>query len=294
MNILLSPELLIATLALTAIYALVALGLNLIYGAMRLLNVAHGEIMMLGAYITFALFSAYQVSPLVSMFGAMAVAAVLGWLCFELLIRRLSRTPALVQRIEANSLLVFFALSVILQNLGAMAFSANARSYSYMESLVQVGSVSIALNRLVIIGVSVLATLSVLLFFRFGITGLAIRALIQQRDAASLVGVNADKVNRVVFCLGFALAALAGSLVSMVESITPFSGFPFTIAAFFVIILGGLGSIGGSMAGALLLACVEVYGSALTSPAYRSILLYGVFLLVLFVRPQGLFGRRLA
>lgn len=294
MHILFSPELVIATLALTSIYALVALGLNLIYGAMRLLNVAHGEIMMLGAYIAFGLFTAWQVSPLISMFPAMIVAAALGWLCYELLIRRLSRTPALVQRIEANSLLVFFALSVILQNLGALAFSANARSYNYMDSLVQIGAVSVGLNRLVIIAVSVAATAAVMLFFRFGITGLAIRALIQQRDAASLVGIQADKVNRVIFCLGFALAALAGSLVSMVESITPFSGFPFTIAAFFVIILGGLGSIGGSMVGALLLACVEVYGGALTSPAYRSILLYGVFILVLFVRPQGLFGRRMA
>ncbi len=294
MNILFSPELLIATLALTSIYALVALGLNLIYGAMRLLNVAHGEIMMLGAYIAFGLFTAWQISPLVSMFGAMLIAAALGWLCYELLIKRLSRTPALVQRIEANSLLVFFALSVILQNLGALAFSANARSYSYMDSLVQIGAVSVGLNRLLIIAVSVAATAAVMLFFRFGTTGLAIRALIQQRDAASLVGIHADKVNRVIFCLGFALAALAGSLVSMVESITPFAGFPFTIAAFFVIILGGLGSIGGSVIGALLLACVEVYGGALTSPAYRSILLYGVFILVLFVRPQGLFGRRMA
>jgi branched-chain amino acid transport system permease protein len=228
------------------------------------------------------------------MFAAMLAAAVLGWLCYELLIRRLSSTPALVQRIEANSLLVFFGLSVILQNLGALLFSANARSYSYMDTIVQIGDVSIALNRLLIIGVSAIATVVVMLFLRFGMTGLAIRALIQQRDAASLVGVPADKVNRIIFCLGFALAGLAGALVSMVESITPFAGFPFTIAAFFVIILGGLGSIGGSVIGALLLACVEVYGAALTSPAYRSILLYGVFILVLFVRPQGLFGRRLA
>ncbi|HBT33827.1 MAG TPA: branched-chain amino acid ABC transporter permease [Pusillimonas sp.] len=289
-----SFELLIATLALASVYALVALGLNLIYGAMRLLNVAHGEIMMLGAYVTFWLFTAYEVSPLASMFAAMLAAAVLGWLCYELLIRRLSSTPALVQRIEANSLLVFFGLSVILQNLGALLFSANARSYSYMDTIVQIGDVSIALNRLLIIGVSAIATVVVMLFLRFGMTGLAIRALIQQRDAASLVGVPADKVNRIIFCLGFALAGLAGALVSMVESITPFAGFPFTIAAFFVIILGGLGSIGGSVIGALLLACVEVYGAALTSPAYRSILLYGVFILVLFVRPQGLFGRRLA
>jgi len=218
MDVLLSPELLIATLALAAIYALIALGLNLIYGAMRLLNVAHGEIMMLGAYLTFGLFSFWQVSPLLAAPVAMLVAAALGGVLYELLIRRLSQ-HALAQRIEANSLLVFFGLSVILQNLGALLFSANARSLNYMETLVQIGSVSIALNRLVIIAASSIATLAVMVFLRLGTTGLAIRALIQQREAASLVGVQADRVNRVIFCLGFALAAAAaqaGAQVTLV------------------------------------------------------------------------------
>ena len=99
-------------------------------------------------------------------------------------------------------------------------------------------------------------------------------------------------MNLAVFCLGFALAGLAGSLISMTESVTPFSGFPYTIAAFVVVILGGLGSLGGTLVGGLLLALVEVYGVALTSAAYRSILVYGLFILILFVRPQGLFGRK--
>ena len=151
---------------------------------------------------------------------------------------------------------------------------------------------SVAVNRLVILGISVGATVAVMAFFRFSIYGLAIRALIQQRDAASLVGINAERVNLAVFCLGFALAGLAGSLISMTESVTPFSGFPYTIAAFVVVILGGLGSLGGTLVGGLLLALVEVYGVALTSAAYRSILVYGLFILILFVRPQGLFGRK--
>ncbi len=294
MSQLLSPELLVAVLTLASIYGLISLGLNLIYGTMRLLNVAHGEIMMLGAYVAYWAWVLWQVSPLLSLFGAMLAAAALGWFFYGFLFQRLMRSSELAQRLEANSLLIFFGLSVILQNLGLLAFSADARSYSYMENLVTIGGVTLAQNRLVILGISLFATVAVMAFFRYTLSGLAIRALIQQRDAAALNGIPANRINRLVFCIGFALAGLAGALVSMVETITPFSGFPFTIAAFIVIILGGLGSIGGGLIGALVLAAVEVYGSALTSPAYRSILLYGVFLLVLFVRPQGLFGRRIA
>ncbi|MDB6000023.1 MAG: branched-chain amino acid transporter permease [Rhizobacter sp.] len=292
MSVLLAPELLLAALVLASIYALVALGLNLIYGAMRLLNVAHGEIMMLGGYVAFWAFTLWGIGPLWSMFGAMVLAAALGALCYLVLFKRLVRNRALASRLEANSLLIFFGLSIIIQNVAALAFSADVRSYSYFNELVQIGHVQIAANRLVILAVSAVVTGLVMLFFRFHIVGLGIRALIQQPDAASLVGIAADRINLVVFCLGFALAGLAGTLVSMTESITPFSGFPYTIAAFVVVILGGLGSLTGGLLGALVLAFVEVYGSTLTSPAYRSILVYGLFIAILFVRPQGLLGRK--
>ncbi|MFY9478041.1 MAG: branched-chain amino acid ABC transporter permease [Aquabacterium sp.] len=292
MTQILSPELLLAALMLASTYALVAMGLNLIYGAMRLLNVAHGEVMMVGGYAAYWGFTALGVSPLLGLFGAMALAALLGAACYQLFFKSQTRNSAVAARLQANSLLIFFGLSIILQNVVSMAFTADARSYGYMDELVQVGSVSVAVNRLVILGISVGATVAVMAFFRFSIYGLAIRALIQQRDAASLVGINAERVNLAVFCLGFALAGLAGSLISMTESVTPFSGFPYTIAAFVVVILGGLGSLGGTLVGGLLLALVEVYGVALTSAAYRSILVYGLFILILFVRPQGLFGRK--
>lgn len=292
MTQILSPELLLAALMLASTYALVAMGLNLIYGAMRLLNVAHGEVMMLGSYVAFWGFTVLGVSPLVGLLGAMALAAALGAACYQFFFKSQTRNSAVAARLEANSLLIFFGLSIILQNVVSMVFTADARSYGYMDELVQLGSVSVAVNRLVILGISVGAAAAVMAFFRFSIYGLAIRALIQQRDAASLVGINADRVNLGVFCLGFALAGLAGSLISMTESVSPFTGFPYTIAAFVVVILGGLGSLGGTLVGGLLLAVVEVYGVALTSAAYRSILVYGLFILILFVRPQGLFGRK--
>jgi branched-chain amino acid transport system permease protein len=123
---------------------------------------------------------------------------------------------------------------------------------------------------------------------------MAMRAIIQQRDAAALVGINVERINRQVFAIGFALAALAGALISMTQEISPFMGFPFTISAFVIIILGGLGNITGSIIGALILATVEVYGVAILSPSFRSILVYGVFIAVLLLRPQGLFGRPIA
>lgn len=292
MDVLFSGQLLLAALVLGAVYALVAIGLNLIYGAMRLLNIAHGEIVMLGGYVAFWAVALAGIDPLISMFAAMALAALIGALTYRLLLRRVLRSASLLARIEANSLLLFFGISVILQNLASLAFTANERSYPYRDEIISLGSASISLDRLIVLGIALGATLACIAFFRFTMVGIAIRALIQQRDAAALVGIDIDRTNMTVFCLGFALAALAGVLISMTEQVSPFMGFPFTIAAFVVIILGGLGNLYGGLAGAMLLAFVEVYGVALTSSSYRSILVYGVFIAVLLLRPQGLFGGR--
>lgn len=288
------PQLLLSAATLASVYALVALGLNLIYGTMRLLNVAHGEIMTLGGYFVFVCFSAFHLPPWLSIPVAMALAAVLGALCYQGLFSWQMRSPQLAKRLESNSLLVFFGLSTVLQNLIALAFTSDPRSYAWLDRVLEFGSVSFLENRLVLLVVGVVATLALLAFFRFSMIGLAVRALIQQRDAAALVGIDAQRLNRFVFALGFAVAALAGGLISMTESISPFGGFPYTISAFVVIILGGLGSLGGGVIGAIVLACVEVFGSALTSPAYRSILVYGLFVAVLLLRPQGFFGKKLA
>ena len=294
MDVLLSGQLLIAALGLAALYALVALGLNLIYGTMRLLNVAHGEILMLGGYVAYWTTTRLGIGPLAAIPLAMALAAALGAVVYRVLFRRVLRRTKVLARIEANSLLVFFGISVVIQNLTALAFTANDRSYVYLDRIVQFGDVSVAANRLVSLAIALAACAACLAFFRLSIAGLAIRALIQQRDAAALVGINVDRVNLQVFALGFALAALAGVLVSMGEQISPFIGFPFTISAFVIVILGGLGNLYGGILGALILAVVEVYGVALTSASFRSILVYGVFIAILLLRPAGLLGRAAA
>ena len=292
MDALLSGDLLFAALIVGALYALVALGLNLIYGTMRLLNIAHGDLIMLGAYASFWLFTLVGLSPIIAAGVAAMGAAALGAIAYFTLFRRQIARPGPVEKLEANSLLLFFGLSVIIQNLASLAFTASPRAIGYLDQIYEVAGVPVIANRLVTVAIALAICIAVAVFLRLNIYGLAIKALIQNRDAATITGVNVERVQLLSFLLGFGLAGLAGALLSMTEQISPFMGFPFTIAAFVVIILGGLGNLTGGMIAGLLLGVLETYGVALTSPSYRSILVYGVFIAVLLYRPQGLLGGR--
>jgi len=291
LSVIFSAQLLASVLVLASLYALVAIGLNLVYGTMRLLNVAHGELVMLGGYVAYWAFAQWAISPLLAALVAMVIAAAVGALLYIAIIRRLFRSPSLLARIESNSLLVFFGISIIIQNVTSLAFTADSRGYSYLDDVIEIGGARIAANRLATLAVAGLASLACALFFRYARSGMAMRAIIQQRDAAALVGIDVDRINVQVFALGFALAALAGALISMSQQISPFMGFPFTVSGFVIIILGGLGNLTGSIFGSLILAAVEVYGVTLISPSFRSILVYGVFIAALLLRPQGLLGR---
>jgi branched-chain amino acid transport system permease protein len=291
LSVLFSAQLLASVLVLASLYALVAIGLNLVYGTMRLLNVAHGELVMLGGYAAYWAFAQWGISPLLAALAGMVIAAGIGGLIYVAVVRRLFRSPNLLARIESNSLLVFFGISIIVQNITALAFTANSRGYSYLDDVIEIGGARIAANRLATLAVAGATCLACALFFRYARSGMAMRAIIQHRDAAALVGIDVDRVNVQVFALGFALAALAGALISMSQQISPFMGFPFTVSGFVIIILGGLGNLTGSIIGSLILAAVEVYGVTLMSPSFRSILVYGVFIAALLLRPQGLLGR---
>ena len=294
MATLLSPQLLVASLVLGSLYALIALGLNLIYGTMRLLNVAHGELVMLGAYIAYFIFNLTGLGTVWALVPAMAICGGFGLLLYEGIFRRLLSEQTVLERLEANSLLIFFGISIIMQNVAALAFTASPRSYGWMDQIVHIGGASITANRLFAFAVAAAACGLCMAFFVFSTAGLAIRALLQDRTAAALVGIPAARINRMAFVLGFAMAGLAGALVSMTEAVSPFVGFPFTISAFVVIILGGLGNLVGSLVGGLILSAIEVYGVALTSSNWQSILTYAVFIAMLLLRPRGIFGSRRA
>lgn len=285
-----SGQLLAAAIATGATYALVALGLNLVYGTMRLLNVAHGDVVMLGGYGAYWCFTLAGISPLASLAAIALAAAVLGAAAYRGLFRGLLGGRS--QRIESNSLLLFFGMSIIVQNAASLAFTATPRGYEFLAEVQRFGEVALTGNRLAALVIALALLAAIGAFLKLHVFGLALRGLIEQREAAAVVGVDIDRVQLASFALGFGTAGVAGALISMTEQVSPFMGFPYTIAAFVVVIMGGLGSIGGGMAAALVFGAIETYGVALTSPSYRSILLYGVFIAVLLARPQGLFGAR--
>lgn len=291
MDFLLSGQLLFAALVLGSVYAVIALGLNLVYGTMRLLNIAHGEIVMVGAYAAFWGFSLLGLSPLVALPVVGVLTGAIGLVLYRTLFRAQLAANKPVAQLEASSLLLFFGVSIVMQNLASLAFTATPRAYQHLDTVYQIGGVAMTGNRIATLVVSVAILVAVLLFLNRSIYGLAVKALIQHRDAARVVGINVDRVQTASILAGFGIAGIAGALVSMAEQISPFMGFPFTIASFVVIIMGGLGNIVGGIMAGFLLAFIEIYAVALTSANFRSILIYGIFVGILVLRPQGLLGK---
>lgn len=293
---LLSGQLLFAALVTGSLYALIALGLNLVYGTMRMLNVAHGDVVMLGAYGAYWGFTRLGVAPLLAAPVVAGLGGLLGYALYRGIFRGLlsSGTTTSATRLESNSLLLFFGLSIILQNATALAFTPNNRAYNYLDTVYRVGDVAMTGNRLATLLVAGTCCIGVALYLGRSVFGLAMRAVIEHREAAYIVGVDVDRVQWLSFVMGFGSAALAGVLISMLGQFSPFSGFPFTIAGFIVIILGGLGNALAGLLAALLLGVIETYGVALTSANMRSVLLYGAFVAALLLFPNGLFARRAA
>jgi len=274
------------------IYALIAVGLNLIYGTMRLLNIAHGELIMIGAYTTYWFFTLAGISPVICMLLVLVLNGLLGIVICRIIFLPIIRTTKSMEVLESNSLLIFFALSIIFSNLASLLWTADIRSYTYLTQVIVIGGVPLLVNRLLALGVSLFVCAACILFLHKTMLGKAIRALIQEREAAKLVGIPTDAVYFISFGIAFAMAGLAGSLLSMFYEITPFMGMPYTIVAFIVIVLGGLGNILGSLLGGFLLGIFETVGVSVTSPGLRPILSYSLFILVILWRPEGLFSRK--
>ena len=188
---LLSGQFLFAALVTGSLYALIALGLNLVYGTMRLLNVAHGEVVMLGAYAAYWAFTALGLSPLLVAPVVAAAGGLLGYLLYRGIFKRLlaNSSAAQVQRMESNSLLLFFGLSIVLQNAAALVFTPNNRAYNYLGTVYHLGSVSMTGNRLAALCVAGTCCLLVAVFLGRSVFGLATRAVIERREAAFIVGV---------------------------------------------------------------------------------------------------------
>lgn len=281
----------IAGLLLGGIYALIAVGLSLQYGVARVLNIAHGEFIMLGAFITWTLFSFLGVNPLLSLAVSGPALFVIGLIIYRTMLVRLRKTSPSPEAFEGASMLACFGLIFIIQNIAILIWNADIKGYSFMAFPIKLGGITFGANRLVTL---CFATLFCVIFFFFLAKtrmGKAIRAAAQDAEVAGLMGVNIDRVLGYCFGLGALMAGLGGSLISISYNIQPTMGLEYTMIALIVIVLGGLGSIPGSFIGGLFLgltgSVVSYYEPGLAIVAY-----YAIFMLLLLIRPKGILGNQ--
>jgi len=282
-------DIVIAGLLLGGLYALIAMGLSLQYGVARVLNISHGEFIMLGALTTWTLYTAFGLNPLVALAVCGPAAFILGFIIHRTLFKRLLASSTSPGIFESNSMLASFGLMFIIQNLALIVWGSEIRGYSYLAVPVNLGGALFGANRLVTLGFAVAIGLAFYLFLARTRMGKAIRAAAQDPTTAGLMGVNINQVLALCFGFGAALAAMAGMLISMCYPVHGVMGLEYTIIAIIVVVLGGLGSIPGSFIGGFILGLV---GSIVTyfEPGLALAAYYIIFILLLLVRPTGIMG----
>jgi branched-chain amino acid transport system permease protein len=274
-------------------YGVAAAGLSLVFGVLRVLNVAHGELLMLGGYVSFWLFALLGVDPFVSILISAPVLLLLGLALHRGLFATIERLDE-ETRIK-TSLLVSFGLGLVLQNLARFAFTADERSVTtaYAGGSAVVFGLVFPYTRVASLAVACLAIVALDQALHRTYVGKAIRATSEDWRAAALAGINIRRTYLITFGIGAALAGLAGSLVSISSSIAPTLGAAWTLKALVVIVLAGMGSVFGAFVAGLLLGAAEAVSTFLFGSTYREVVGLALFLIVLLVRPQGLFGRPL-
>lgn len=283
-------DIVISGLLLGGIYAVTAVGLSLQYGVARVLNVAHGEFIMLGAFTTWSLYTAYGINPLVSMILSGPAVFVVGIFLYRTLIIRLRKISPTAGAFEGNSMLACFGLLFIIQNGAILIWGADIKGYSYLAFPVNIWGAKFAANRLVTLAFALVICLVFYLFLSRTRMGKAIRAAAQDPDIAGLMGVKINQVLALCFGFGALMAGLGGALISMSYNVQPTMGFEYTMIALIVIVLGGLGSIPGSLVGGLILGLV---GSIVTrvEPGLALVAYYVIFMVLLLAKPTGILGK---
>ena len=274
-----------------AVYAIIALGYTMVYGIAKMLNFAHGDVIMVGGYISFSV-SAYMCLPsIVSVLVAMAVCTLLGIIIEALAYKPLRGTSSLAVLITA------IGVSYFLQNAAQLIWGAKPKNFT---SIVTFEPLSLFNGRLVITGeviitiiVSALIMLALHFFTNKTRTGKAMRAVAEDRDAAQLMGINVNRTISTTFAIGSALAAVAGVLLcSTVPTLQPTTGSMPGIRAFTAAVFGGIGSIPGAMLGGVLLGIIETFSKAYLSSQFSDAIVFLVLIIVLLVKPAGLLGKR--
>ncbi|MEM3730430.1 MAG: branched-chain amino acid ABC transporter permease [Candidatus Bathyarchaeia archaeon] len=278
-----------------ALFSLIAIGLNLQYGVTRILNVAHGEFLMIGALITAVLFGYYNINPLVSLLISGPTVFAIGILVYLLAFRRLVKMSMSPEELEAKSLLACFALFFIIQNIISIIMSHNPQiqyvGVPYLKETIQIMDIQIELNRIVTLAASIIISVLLYVTLRSTRIGLALRATSQEQTGAQVIGINIFMIHMLSFGLSVLLSALAGSLMTMIfPNLSPLTGAIYTFIALTIIVIGGMGSFIGSLLGGFIIGYVY-YITSTQSPLLTMPVVYVFLIIMLVVRPKGLFGR---
>jgi branched-chain amino acid transport system permease protein len=290
MNVLITPamvgQVIISGLLSGVLYGMVALGLALIFGVMRIINVAHGPLLMLGAYTTFFLYSAFGLNPYLTVPVSMAVLFVVGVLLERTLVFRVVDAP------ELSSLLLTFGISIALVNAAQLAFTSDLRAVEFLTGSWILGPFAFSKSRVIAFVFAAALTAGAFVFLKSTRLGKAIRATSQSREVAMVCGIDVGAIHRLTFGLASALAAAGGALIAVIVAIQPEMGQIWTFKSFLVIVLGGAGNYPGALLGGMLLGLVEQLASLFLTTQLSEVVAYVLLVLVLLVRPTGLLGGR--
>jgi branched-chain amino acid transport system permease protein len=284
----LALQVILSGILLGGLYACMAIGFSLIWGVTNLINLAHGSMIIIGAYVTWLLVNHAGIDPFLTLPASGGVLFAFGYLLQRWLLNRVVRTTLFM------TLILTFGLDMLLININLALFSADIRSITtpYADSVLAIGEIRLPWTRIAVFAVAVLLTVAVHLYLNHTRTGHAIRATGQHARAAMVLGIDTRRVYAVTFGLGAALAGVAGSLVAVLYSFSPVSGDSLTMKSFVVVVLGGLGSVKGAIVAGIILGVAENLVSGLIAPGYRDAVSFILLVLILLLRPRGLFGGR--
>jgi branched-chain amino acid transport system permease protein len=270
------------------VYGLMALGLSVIFGVVRIVNFAHGEMMSIAMYIAVLLFSTFHLDPLIMLVPIAAVMFAFGYVLQSGLINPFITRP------EHSQFLLVVALAIIIVNALLIVFGPDARTVqtSYAYDSFQLGPVLVDASK-AYAGLAAIAFAAALFaFFRFSLLGKSIRACADNYTGALVVGLNVNRLYALSFGLGAACVGAAGSMMTLIIDVTPNLGPAYTLLAFVIVITGGLGSMAGALLGGILIGVTEAIAGLLFTPSAKSMFAFGILVLVLLFRPQGLLGKR--
>ena len=280
-------------ISLGSIYALIALGYTMVYGIAKMLNFAHGDVIMIGAYTTFTVCSTLGLPPVIGILLSVIVCTVLG-----VLIERIAYKPLRKAASSLAVLITAIGVSYFLQNIALLFFGANAKVFT---SVVRFGSLSLAGGQLIITGESIVTIITCIVIMIFLVTfinkskaGQAMLAVSEDKGAALLMGINVNSTIALTFAIGSALASIAGVLLcSSYPTLSPSTGAMPGIKAFVAAVFGGIGSIPGAFIGGILLGIIQIFATAYISSQMADAIVFAVLIIVLLVKPAGLFGKNI-